>query len=144
MTMRKEYEFSKLKEPKGLSSPETEIFNGIFEDKDVVNLTDLKYKFYKHITKIKQNVYTEMKEKEYFVENPYEEIYLREYARKLKMSVNSAQRFLDSFLKEGFVVDFRRGNLRYFKANLNSVSFRHVKITFSLKQIESSGLISYL
>lgn len=80
----------------------------------------------------------------FFIESPYDEIYLREYARKLKISPNSAQRFLEYFLKQGFVFDFRKGNLRYFKANLNSITFKHIKIAFSLKQLEDSGLINEL
>ena len=41
-----------------------------------------------------------LKALEYFVLNPYSEIYLREYARETGISINSAQRFLDYFLKE--------------------------------------------
>jgi len=80
----------------------------------------------------------------FFIENPYDEIYLREFGRKLKISVNSAQRFLSFFLKEKFIVEFRRGNLRYFKANLDSIVFRNIKLVFSLKKIEDSGLIDFL
>lgn len=66
----KEYEFTKLKEPEGLSVAEAEILKGIFESKDKVDLSDLKYKFYKHITKIKDEVYEEMIQKELFTQNP--------------------------------------------------------------------------
>jgi len=80
----------------------------------------------------------------FFIDNPYTEIYLREFARKLRISPNSSQRFLNIFLKEKFIAEFRKGNLRYFKANLDSVSFRHIKISFSLKKLENSGVIDYL
>jgi len=80
----------------------------------------------------------------FFVENPYYEIYLREFGRKLGISINSAQRFLSLFLKQGFILEFRKGNLRYFKANLDSVVFRNIKKTFSLKKIEDSGLLDVL
>jgi len=80
----------------------------------------------------------------YFVENPYTEIYLREFGRKLKISPNSAQRFLNLFLNQGLINDFRKGNLRFFKANIESPSFRQVKIAFSVKKIEDSGLINLL
>lgn len=79
----------------------------------------------------------------FFVENPYDEIYLREFSRKLSISPNSAQRFLDKFVKEGFVNEIRRGNLRYFRANLDSVTFRQIKVVFSMKQIEDSGFMEY-
>jgi predicted nucleotidyltransferase len=80
----------------------------------------------------------------FFIENPYEEIYLREFSRKTEISINSVQRFLGLFLKQNFIKEFKRGNLRYFKANLDSVVFRHIKIAFSLKKIEDSGLINAL
>ncbi|MCA9485661.1 MAG: hypothetical protein KC506_02355, partial [Nanoarchaeota archaeon] len=77
----------------------------------------------------------------FFIENPNEEVYLRDFARKLNISPNSAQRFLDRFVNESWIVDERKGNLRYFRANLDSVTFRQIKITFSLKNIEQSGFI---
>ena len=80
----------------------------------------------------------------FFAENPYREVYLREFGRENKISPNTAQRFLDLFLKNGFIKEFRRANLRYFQANLDSISFRQIKISFSLKELEDSGLIDYL
>lgn len=85
-----------------------------------------------------------LKALEFFVRNSYGEVYLREFGRSLGISPNSAQRFLDVFLKEGFVNEIRRGNLRYFKANMDSVVFRQMKIVFSLNKIEKSGLINVL
>jgi len=81
---------------------------------------------------------------EFFINNPYEEIHLREFSRRLKISVNSAQRFLSLFLKECLIKEQRRANLRYFRANLDSIVFKNVKITYSLKKIQDSGLINFL
>jgi predicted nucleotidyltransferase len=81
---------------------------------------------------------------EFFIKNPYEEIHLRKFSRRLKISPNSAQRFLNLFLKEGFVVEERKAHLRYFKANLESLVFRFIKKTYSVKELEKSGLIDYL
>ncbi|MCK5149541.1 nucleotidyltransferase domain-containing protein [Candidatus Pacearchaeota archaeon] len=80
----------------------------------------------------------------FFVENPYEEIHLREFSRKLKISLNSAQRFLNLFLNENLIKDERKANLRYFKANLDSIVFRNIKLIFSLKKVEDSGIIKAL
>ena len=77
----------------------------------------------------------------YFIENPYSEIHLREFGRVLGISPNSANRFLDLFISEGFIVEKRVANLRYFKANLDSVSFREIKKTYVVKIIEDSGLL---
>jgi len=79
----------------------------------------------------------------YFIKNPYDEIYLREYARKLNISPNSAQRFLAKFLKYDFIKDFRRGNLRYFKADMDSRVFKQTKIIYSLFSIQESGFVGY-
>lgn len=84
-----------------------------------------------------------LKSLEFFIENPYKEIHLREFSRKLKISVNSSQRFLKIFLEEGFVSERRVANLRYFKANLDSIVFRNIKITYSLRKIINSGLIDF-
>lgn len=80
---------------------------------------------------------------EWFVDNSYEEVYLRNFGRKLDISPNSAQRFLNLFVREKFTREFKKGNLRYFKANLDSITFRQIKITFSLKKIENSGVIEH-
>jgi len=85
-----------------------------------------------------------LKALEFFIENPYDEIYLREFSRKLNISPNTSQRFLDLFLKEDFIKEEKRANLRYFKANLDNPVFRQIKITYSIKKIKDSGLIDYL
>ncbi len=85
-----------------------------------------------------------LKALEFFIENPYEEIHLREFSRKMKISPNSAQRFLDLFLKEDFIKEERRVNLRYFKANLDNIVFKQIKIAYSLKKIKDLGIIKEL
>lgn len=81
---------------------------------------------------------------EFFIENPYDEVYLREFSRKLKISPNTSQRFLNLFLKEGLITEIKRGNLRYFKPNLENLLFKHIKKTYSIKKIIDSGIISSL
>lgn len=85
-----------------------------------------------------------LKTLQFFLENPYQEIYLREFARKLKISPNTAQRFLTLLLKENIIVEERRANLRYFKSNLDDVVFRQIKKTYSIKKIQDSGLLEEL
>jgi len=62
----------------------------------------------------------------------------------MKLSANSAQRFLNLFVKKEFIKEERRANLRYFKANLESLVFKQIKITHSMDCLVGSGLISYL
>jgi predicted nucleotidyltransferase len=79
----------------------------------------------------------------FFLENPYTEVYLREFARKTKINTNTAQRFLDLFLKQKLVVEEKKAHLRYFKANMENIFFKHLKITYSIKRITESGLIDF-
>lgn len=81
---------------------------------------------------------------EFFIQNPYREIYLREFSRELKISPNSAQRFLDLFLREEFIREEKRANLRYFKANVDNIVFRFIKKTYSIDKLKKSGLINHL
>ncbi len=81
---------------------------------------------------------------EFFIEKPYEEIHLREFSRRLKISLNSAQRFLNLFLKNEFVKEERKANLRYFKANLENAVFRQIKIAYSLNMLIKEEFISKL
>ncbi len=81
---------------------------------------------------------------EFFIQHPSQEVYLREYGRLLKISPNSAQRFLNRFVGLGYLIEQKRGHLRYFKANLESLVFRQLKIIASLKELELKGVLSLL
>ena len=80
----------------------------------------------------------------FFLENPYNEVYLRELARRLKLSGFAAKKYLDLFVKEGLVKAEKRANLRYFKADVNNLCFRYIKIAFNLNQLLKSGLMGFL
>ena len=81
---------------------------------------------------------------EFFIQHPSQEVYLREYGRLLKISPNSAQRFLNRFVGIGYLIEKKRGKLRYFKANIESLVFRQLKIIASLKELELKGVLSLL
>jgi predicted nucleotidyltransferase len=80
----------------------------------------------------------------FFIKNPYEEIYLRDFSRRLNISPNTAQRFLNLFLKENFIKEEKKANLRFFKANLDNILFRYIKKTSSVKELIEGGLINLL
>jgi len=80
----------------------------------------------------------------FFIENPYEEIYLREFSRKLKLIPNTVQRFLNLFLREELIIEERKANSRYFKANMESILFKQIKITMAIKKVKDSKLIDFL
>jgi predicted nucleotidyltransferase len=85
-----------------------------------------------------------LKALDFFLDNPYEKIHLRDFSRRLGISPNSANRFLNLFLEENLITDSRVANLRYFIANIDSVSFRQMKITKNVKLLEDAGLVELL
>jgi len=67
------YWFEKLKDFEAdttLRGYEKEILRGLFESGEKVELDDLKNKFYKHLEKIRDKLYEQMKEEGYFVQRP--------------------------------------------------------------------------
>ena len=80
----------------------------------------------------------------FFLDNPYYEVYLRELAKKLKLSPFAAKKYLDLLLKENLITEERKANLRYFKANISNLFFRYMKISFSINILLKSGIIKFL
>ena len=80
----------------------------------------------------------------FFLENPYEEVYLRQLARKLNLSSFAIKKYADLLVKENFIKEDRKANLRYFKADINNLFFKQLKIAFSIKLILNSGLLDFL
>src|SRR3989344_2153372 len=80
----------------------------------------------------------------FFLENPYEEVYLRQLAKRLKLSPFAIKKYSDLLLKENLITEERKANLRYFKANINNLFFRQLKISFSINSIIKSKLIDFL
>lgn len=81
---------------------------------------------------------------EFFLENPYKEVYIRELAKKLKISPFATKKYADILVNEGIVVDERKGNLRYLKANTKNLFYKHAKITYNIRRLLKSGLVDFL
>lgn len=81
---------------------------------------------------------------EFFLVNPFHEVYIRELAKKLNISPFATKKYADILVKEGLVLDEKKANLRYLKANVNSLYYKHLKISYSIKQLLKSGLIDFL
>jgi predicted nucleotidyltransferase len=81
---------------------------------------------------------------EFFFENPYQDFYLRELAKKLKISPFATKKYADLLIKESLIKEERKANLRYFRANMNSLFFRQLKIAFSMRALAESGLMEFL
>ena len=79
-----------------------------------------------------------------FLENPYREFYLRELAKKLKISTFATKKYCEFLLKNDLILEERKANLRYFKANLNNLIFRYFKISLNISLLMKTNLIEFL
>ncbi|HEC88686.1 MAG TPA: nucleotidyltransferase domain-containing protein [Thermoplasmata archaeon] len=80
---------------------------------------------------------------QFFFSYPYKEVYLRELAKKANVSLFSAKYTVDELVEENILLERKNGNMRYIKANMNNLFFKHLKIAFSIKKIEESRIIEY-
>jgi len=80
----------------------------------------------------------------YFLVNPYQEVYLTELSKILKISTFATKKNAEILLREGLINDERKANLRYFKAGINSPFFKYLKIAFSIDLLLKSGLLDFL
>lgn len=80
----------------------------------------------------------------FFLDNPYEEVYLRELAKKLKLSAFAVKKYADILIKENLITEEKKANLRYFKANINNLFFKYLKISFNINTILKIGLVDFL
>jgi len=80
----------------------------------------------------------------FFIEHPYEEIYLRQLAKKLKLSPFAVKKYTDFLITESIITEERKANLRYFKANSSNLFFKQMKIAYNVRLILQSRLIDFL
>jgi predicted nucleotidyltransferase len=77
-----------------------------------------------------------------FSKDPYREFYLREVAKRARVSSSTAKRFLDFYVEGGLLEKQKKANLALFKANVENLTFRHIKIGYFLMGL--SSLVSNL
>jgi len=85
-----------------------------------------------------------MKIIKYFFKKPYNSIHLRELSRQTNTSIYSTKIIVDNLVKKEFLSEEKRGNQRLLKANIENIFFKHLKIAFSIKNIQESGIIGFL
>ena len=81
---------------------------------------------------------------EFFLKNPYKEFYLREISKKLKLSPFAIKKYSELLLKHGLILEERKANLRYFKANINNLYYKHLKISFGINLLLKSNILNFL
>jgi len=80
----------------------------------------------------------------FFLENPFKEVYLRELAKKLKISPFATKKYADMLAKEKLILSQKKANLRYLKSNNSDILFKHLKIALNIKKIRDSGIGEFL
>ena len=87
---------------------------------------------------------TQLKVLEHFFRHPSEEFYLRELARLLDMSPMTVKRSLDMLAANRVITrEEAKGRILY-RANADSLSFRHLKISYNLALLEEMGIVEKL
>ena len=81
---------------------------------------------------------------EYFLENPYEEVHLRDLARKTKRSTYTTKKNVDILVKENLITEERRAHLRLLRANTSNQVYKHLKKARSIQNLLRANIISYV
>ena len=79
-----------------------------------------------------------------FMNDPYDEFYLRELARILEMSPMTLKRSLDVLVNDGYIIKFRSKNQLLYKANIDAPFFKTQKVAFNLKLLDDALLVKKL
>jgi len=79
----------------------------------------------------------------YFFENPKQEVYLRELARKLNMSAATVMRITNFLVEEGLLEKRVEKNATYFRPNL-SPDFKELKKAYTVSKICGAGVVDLL
>lgn len=79
-----------------------------------------------------------------FIENPSRQFYLRELAKKARVSTTAATRSTGELAAAGIITAGKRGIYKTFAADRKSESYMHLKLYFTMERISESGLLDFL
>lgn len=79
----------------------------------------------------------------YFFENPREEVYLRELARRLKRNPATVMRATNFLVRENLLMRRIEKNATYFRANL-SPEFKEMKKAYTISKIFGAGVVDLI
>ena len=85
-----------------------------------------------------------MKTMQYFFNHPYTKIHLRELSRQTNISIFATKKIIDDLINQHILIEIKQGNLRCVTANMENQFFKHLKIAFSIKNIQDSHILTYL
>lgn len=81
---------------------------------------------------------------EYFVREPEKEFHVRQISKLLKKSPTTISKYLKRLEKEKVLKSERKFNHLFFKANIDSIKFKKLKLKYNLDLLHNSGLVDYL
>jgi len=79
-----------------------------------------------------------------FIENPHNSYYLRESARLLKMDPMTVKRALTLFVADEILLKNEEKNQILYKANIDSLAFRYLKISYNLSWLQKKGVPEFI
>jgi predicted nucleotidyltransferase len=87
---------------------------------------------------------THLKVLSYFFENPFEDFYLRELARLLKISPMTVKRALEILVRDELIIREEKKNQILYRANMDNFAFRYTKVSYNLSLLNSINLVESL
>lgn len=79
----------------------------------------------------------------FFFDNPYSEVYLREIARRLKMSPSTLWRSINVLEKDGLIQIRREKNGTFLKPTFSN-EFKMLKVAYTLSKIEEKKIVEII
>lgn len=98
---------------------------------------------YENMIQLYQKI-TQLKVLKLFIENPHSGYYLRESARILKMDPMTVKRALALLVKDELLTKVKDKNRILYKANIETPTFRHLKISYNLSWLQEKKLTDFL
>lgn len=80
----------------------------------------------------------------FFIKHPHNEFYLREISRKTGLSASAVKKYCDLLVGEKLLEESRKGNLRYFKPNLESRLYLGIKSSLNAQAVIKAGIVDYI
>lgn len=82
--------------------------------------------------------------KNFIFEKPENWAHIRQIARELKISPETARKLVAKLKKDGLVEGRKEGNMAQFRANMESEKYKREKMLHNLKQAYDSGIVDFL
>ncbi|RLG13440.1 hypothetical protein DRN69_05590 [Candidatus Pacearchaeota archaeon] len=81
---------------------------------------------------------------EFFIKYPEKEFHIRQLSKLINKSPTTVSKYLKEFEKKKILKSERKLNHLLFKANVENVKFKQLKLNYNLNLLQNSGIIDYL